>query len=190
MEEEVNGMILLIADMLELAKYESGTYKMQQEPFEIGHAIERVCGKLATELADKRLRLSTRLAQAEVVANRHRIEQVLVNFLTNAIRYTPEGESILVTAAEEADSVKVSMENRGVHIPEAQLEKVWDRFYRGEPSRNPLTGGTGLGLAIAKKYWSCTVCPLAWRIRRMGFYFTFICANKRRTSVLRFFNLY
>lgn len=151
MEEEVNGMILSIADMLELAKYESGTYKMQQEPFEIGHAIERVCGKLAPELADKRLRLSTRMAQAEVVANRHRIEQVLVNFLTNAIRYTPVGESILVTAAEEADSVKVSVENRGVHIPEAQLEKVWDRFYRGEPSRNPSTGGTGLGLAIAKK---------------------------------------
>ncbi|RRJ65894.1 sensor histidine kinase [Paenibacillus oralis] len=151
MEEEVNHMIVLTADMLELAKYESGTYKMQQEPFEISQAIERVCGKLAPELAAKRLQLSTRLAQAEVVANRHRIEQVLVNFLTNAIRYTPEGESILITADVEDDIVKVSVENRVAHIPDEQLEKVWDRFYRGEPSRNPASGGTGLGLAIAKK---------------------------------------
>lgn len=151
MEEEVNGMILLIEDMLELAKYESGTYKMQLEPFDIGHAIERVCTKLAPELAAKRLKLSTRLAPSEVMANQRRIEQVLVNFLTNAIRYTPEGGVILITAAEEADAIQVSVENRGVHLPEEQLEKVWDRFYRGEPSRNAATGGTGLGLAINKK---------------------------------------
>ncbi|WP_178019325.1 cell wall metabolism sensor histidine kinase WalK [uncultured Paenibacillus sp.] len=150
MEEEVNGMILLIEDMLELAKYESGTYAMNTEPFEIVPVVERVCRKLAPDMDAKRLMLSTRLVNAEVVANRHRIEQVLVNFLTNAICYTPEGETLLVTTDDEGETLRVGVENRGVHLPEEQLEKVWDRFYRGEPSRNSATGGTGLGLAIAK----------------------------------------
>lgn len=150
MEEEVNGMILLITDMLELAKFESGTYAMHTEPFEIVSVVERVCGKLAPDMVAKRLKLSTLLTSAEVVANRHRIEQVLINFLSNAIRYTPEGETILVTTADEGDTLRVGVENRGVHLPEEQLGKVWDRFYRGDPSRNAATGGTGLGLAIAK----------------------------------------
>lgn len=150
MEEEVNSMILLIEDMLDLAKYESGTYVMNTEPFEILPVVERVCEKLAPELAARQLKLFTRLATAEVVANRRRIEQVLINFLTNAIRYTPEGATILVTTTDEGDTLRVGVENRGVHLPEEQLEKVWDRFYRGEPSRNAATGGTGLGLAIAK----------------------------------------
>ncbi|MGP0584939.1 HAMP domain-containing sensor histidine kinase [Paenibacillus timonensis] len=150
MEEEVNSMILLIEDMLDLAKYESGTYVMNTEPFEILPVVERVCEKLAPELAARQLKLSTRLATGEVVANRRRIEQVLINFLTNAIRYTPEGATILVTTTDEGDTLRVGVENRGVHLPEEQLEKVWDRFYRGEPSRNAATGGTGLGLAIAK----------------------------------------
>ncbi|MNM89447.1 Sensor histidine kinase YycG [compost metagenome] len=150
MEEEVNSMILLIEDMLDLAKYESGTHVMNTEPFEILPVVERVCEKLAPELAARQLKLFTRLATAEVVANRRRIEQVLINFLTNAIRYTPEGATILVTTTDEGDTLRVGVENRGVHLPKEQLEKVWDRFYRGEPSRNAATGGTGLGLAIAK----------------------------------------
>ncbi|GIO35130.1 MULTISPECIES: sensor histidine kinase [Paenibacillus] len=151
MENEVNRMNLLIVDMLELAKYESGTYKMNMDTFAIDAVIRRICAKLAGEIEDKRLQLHVSLIPAEVVANELRIEQVIVNFLTNAIRYTPEEESIYITIAEEPDSVKVSIENKGAHIPDDQLEKIWDRFYRGEPSRHRSTGGTGLGLAISKK---------------------------------------
>ncbi|MDR9854244.1 HAMP domain-containing sensor histidine kinase [Paenibacillus sp. VCA1] len=151
MENEVNRMNLLIVDMLELAKYESGTYKMDLDTFAIDAVIRRICAKLAGEIEDKRLQLHVSLNPIEVVANELRIEQVVVNFLTNAIRYTPEEESIYITIAEEANIVKISIENKGAHIPNEQLEKIWDRFYRGEPSRHRSTGGTGLGLAISKK---------------------------------------
>lgn len=107
--------------------------------------------KLALEIKGKRLRLHTDLVPAEVVANLLRIEQVVVNFLTNAIRYTPEGENIHVTTVEERDTVKVCIENKGTRIPDDQIVKIWDRFYRGERSRHRSTGGTGLGLAISKQ---------------------------------------
>ncbi|UNK15785.1 HAMP domain-containing histidine kinase [Paenibacillus sp. N3/727] len=151
MEDEVKRMDLLIVDMLELAKYESGTYKMVKDSFYVDAVIERVCDKLAVDIATKQLHLYTSLKPVEVVANVLRIEQVIINFLTNAILYTPESESILVTTLEDQDTVKICIENKGARIPDEQLEKIWDRFYRGEPSRQRSNGGTGLGLAISKK---------------------------------------
>jgi signal transduction histidine kinase len=151
MEDEVKRMDLLIVDMLELAKYESGTYTMDMDSFYIDAVIERVCAKLATDLEAKQLHLDRSLKPVEVLANERRIEQVVVNFLSNAIRYTPEQESILVSILEDGDTAKVCIENKGAHIQGEQLEKIWDRFYRGEPSRKRSTGGTGLGLSISKK---------------------------------------
>lgn len=151
MEDEVKKMNLLVNDMLELATYESGTYQMKMDSFRIDAVLEQVCTKLAPDMTNKQLRLRTHYAQAEVVGNRHRIEQVIVNFLTNAIRYTPEQEDIIVSTREGEDTVKVCIENKGVHIPDDQLEKIWDRFYRGEHSRHRSTGGTGLGLAISRQ---------------------------------------
>ncbi|CAI8722981.1 two-component system, OmpR family, sensor histidine kinase VanS [Brevibacillus sp. IT-7CA2] len=151
MEDEVKKMNLLVADMLELAKYESGTYRMQIASFRIDVLLEQICVKFAPDLADKQLQLHNRLAPVEVIANQHRIEQVIVNFLTNAIRYTPEQEDIVISTVEGEDTVKICIENKGVHIPAEQLEKIWDRFYRVEHSRNRSTGGTGLGLAISKQ---------------------------------------
>ncbi|QDS34088.1 sensor histidine kinase [Brevibacillus brevis] len=151
MEDEVKKMNLLVADMLELAKYESGTYRMQMDSFRIDVVLEQICVKLAPDLAGKQLQLHNRFAPVEVNANQHRIEQVIVNFLTNAIRYTPEQEDIVISTVEREDTVKICIENKGVHIPAEQLEKIWDRFYRVEHSRNRATGGTGLGLAISKQ---------------------------------------
>jgi len=151
MESEVKRMDLLIVDMLKLAKYESGTYKIQLDTFRIDTVIDESCKKLSTEIAGKQLSLHVSLAPIEVVANQLLIGQVIVNFITNAIRYTPEGNFIHLSMNEEQESVKVCIENTGVHIPSEKIEKIWDRFYRGEASRHRSTGGTGLGLAISKK---------------------------------------
>ncbi|MGG3311179.1 ATP-binding protein [Paenibacillus lautus] len=151
MEDEVKRMDLLIVDMLELAKYESGTYTMDMDSFYIDAVIERVCAKLATDLEAKQLHLDMSLKPVEVLANERRIEQVVVNFLSNAIRYTPDQETIVISILEDQDTVKICIENKGTRIPDEQLEKIWERFYRGEPSRQRSAGGTGLGLAISKK---------------------------------------
>jgi len=150
MEKEVDKMDLLIVDMLELAKYESGTYKMEMDVFDIDKAIEQVYDQLSLPIEQKQLHVEMRLDSGEVVANQLRIEQVITNFMTNAIRYTPERERICIATVAESEFVKVSIENKGAHIPETQLDKVWDRFYRGDTSRQRTQGGTGLGLAISK----------------------------------------
>lgn len=151
MGDEVKRMSVLVGDMLELARYESGTYKLETETFRIDKMLERICAKLAPDIASKGIQLDTRIFPAEVIANRQRIEQVIVNFMTNAIRYTPERHDIVVSTVDEEDTVSVSIENKGVHIPSEQMEKIWDRFYRGEQSRHRSAGGTGLGLAISKQ---------------------------------------
>ncbi|MGE7624919.1 sensor histidine kinase [Viridibacillus sp. NPDC096237] len=150
MEKEVGKMDLMIVDMLELAKYESGTYKMKMNVFYINELLEEVCEKLSTEIQQKELRIQTHLFPVKVAANQRRIEQVLTNFLTNAIRYSPSQERIIMVTEKKGEMVKISVENKGAHIEEEYLEKVWDRFYRIDASRQRSRGGTGLGLAISK----------------------------------------
>ncbi len=150
MEKEVEKMDQLIVDMLELAKLESGTYKMDMGTFFINETIAYLCRTLAIEIGRKQLQLTLKLLPIEVVANERRIEQVLTNFIINAIKHTPEGEKIFITMTEENERVKIAIENTGVSIPTEDLGKVWDRFYRNDPSRKRTQGGTGLGLAISK----------------------------------------
>ncbi|GAB6618041.1 MULTISPECIES: sensor histidine kinase [Bacillus] len=149
--EETENMNRLIVEMLELAKLESGTYKLDMTTFSIGELIQQVYTKLLFSMEEKHLQVSIDVDSSIFVkANRSRIEQVVVNLLSNAIRYTPDGEKIQVSVIEMEDTVKIEIENTGNPIPEDSLEKIWDRFYRLDASRSRHTGGTGLGLSIVK----------------------------------------
>jgi signal transduction histidine kinase len=149
--EETENMNRLIVEMLELAKLESGTYKLDMTTFSIGELTQQVYTKLLFSMEEKHLQVNVDADPSILVtANRSRIEQVVVNLLSNAIRYTPEGEKIQVSIIEAEDTVKVEIENTGNPIPEESLEKIWDRFYRLDASRSRHTGGTGLGLSIVK----------------------------------------
>ncbi|PEC20958.1 sensor histidine kinase [Bacillus cereus] len=150
MEREVDKMDTLILDMLELAKFESGTYKMKKDSFYIDMVIEDICEQLSVEIEKKELRVHKNVCPIEVIANQNRIEQVIVNFITNAIRYTPDKEDIIISTIDEKAHIKVCIENKGTHIEEEQLDKIWDRFYRVDAARQRSHGGTGLGLAISK----------------------------------------
>lgn len=180
MEDELQRMNVLVTDMLELAKYESGTYRMETSFFQIDETVERVAAKLSGDMETKHLHLRLDLFPAEVEGNPARIEQVVVNFLTNAIRYTPHGRQISVTLTEEADTVRLGIENKGAHIPEQQLEKIWDRFYRIEHSRSRDTGGTGLGLAISRQILELHDVPYSARNTADGVLFEFEL-NKSKT---------
>ncbi|WP_182811097.1 HAMP domain-containing sensor histidine kinase [Bacillus sp. ME78] len=149
--EETENMNRLIVEMLELAKLESGTYKLDMTTFSIGELTQQVYTKLLFSMEEKHLQVNVYADPSILVkANRSRIEQVVVNLLSNAIRYTPDGEKIQVSIIEAEDTVKVEIENTGNPIPEESLEKIWDRFYRLDASRSRHTGGTGLGLSIVK----------------------------------------
>ena len=149
--EETDNMNRLIVEMLELAKLESGTYKLEIEAFSIGELIKQVYTKLLFSIEEKKLHVELALDPTIYVqANRNRIEQVVVNLLSNAIRYAPTGEQVKLSVIEYEETVKIEIENNGTPIPEESLDKIWDRFYRLDASRSRHTGGTGLGLSIVK----------------------------------------
>ncbi|MDC3424452.1 HAMP domain-containing histidine kinase [Aquibacillus sp. 3ASR75-11] len=150
MEKEVKKMNRLIVDMLELAKLESGTYKMKMESFYINEMIAYLCNTQSVEMEKRHLKLSLKLLPLKVVANELKIEQVLTNFITNAISHTPEEGEIIISVTEEKERVRIAIENTGVSIPTEDLDKVWGRFYSHDPSRKRKQSGTGLGLAISK----------------------------------------
>ena len=109
--------------MLELAKLESGTYKLDMTTFSIGELTQQVYTKLLFSMEEKHLQVNIDADPSILVkANRSRIEQVVVNLLSNAIRYTP-GRKIQVSIIEAEDNVKVEIENTGNPIPEESLEK-------------------------------------------------------------------
>ncbi|MFJ7919948.1 ATP-binding protein [Lysinibacillus fusiformis] len=150
MAKEIERMDRLIIDMLELAKFESGTYRMDMDIFYMDEIIEYIIDQLSVDISKKQLHVHQSLSTIQVVANQPRIEQVLTNFISNAIRYTPEKKDIFVSMVVEEEHVKICIENKGAHIAPDHLVRIWDRFYRGDISRQQAKEGTGLGLAISK----------------------------------------
>ncbi|MCI0765683.1 HAMP domain-containing sensor histidine kinase [Bacillus sp. TL12] len=149
--EETENMNRLIVEMLELAKLESGTYKLEMNTFSLGELVQQVYTKLLFSMEEKQLQVKINANPSIYVeANRNRIEQVVVNLLSNAIRYTPDGKEIFIRVIENEEKVKVEIENTGNPIPDESLQKIWDRFYRLDASRSRHTGGTGLGLSIVR----------------------------------------
>jgi len=103
-------------------------------------------------MSDKghKLSISTAGDDFEIEADRAKIEQVFVNLIDNAIKYTPEGGRIEIRIQDQDDTVSVVVEDNGIGIPREDQERVFERFYRVDKARSRQLGGTGLGLGIAK----------------------------------------
>lgn len=80
------------------------------------------------------------------------LDQVLMNYLSNAIRYTPEGKHIEISAARTGNSVRLSVFNEGEGLPEEELPKIWEKFYRTDRARTREAGGTGIGLSLGPRH--------------------------------------
>ncbi len=149
MEDEIQRTDLLVVNMLDLAKFESGTYRPEMAPFEIDKAITEVCRSLDEQIRNKNLTLTLRLSTQMVVGHKGLIGRVITNFLSNAIRHTEEGHEIVITVSTHRQKAEVSVENQGNPISEEDRKKIWSQFYRVEARTSK--AGTGLGLAISKE---------------------------------------
>ncbi|MBE9917057.1 two-component sensor histidine kinase [Paenibacillus donghaensis] len=150
--EEAEKMEMLIKDMLDLARLESGTIRLHKRSFLLSELVEKVSDKLVYLLRNNQLEItvSTR-NELPVFADPNWIEQVIQNFLVNAIRHAEEGSMITIEIQSDAHKSRFFVDNKGERVPEEQLNQIWERFYRAEESRSRQTGGTGLGLSIAKQ---------------------------------------
>ncbi|MFL0198371.1 ATP-binding protein [Clostridium sp. WILCCON 0269] len=150
--DESNKMGNLVAGMLQLSHLESGVLKLDREKFFMDEFIVSVLKKFSKVIKDKNITINFHMIpKAKVYADWDRMEQVIDNFITNAIKNTEEGGDINFTIEnKESDKIIVAVENTGKNIPEEELNKLWNNFYKLDKSRNRKLGGTGLGLSIVK----------------------------------------
>jgi signal transduction histidine kinase len=143
----------LVDDLRDLALAEAGRLPLEVDQVDTGGLISRVVASFQSQVHAKQVRLGIEVAAAlpVVCADAQRLEQVLANLLSNALRHTPEGGSIEVKAWGEGQDVLFAVTDSGPGIASEDLPFVFDRFYRGDRSRSRTDGGAGLGLAITRQ---------------------------------------
>jgi two-component system, OmpR family, phosphate regulon sensor histidine kinase PhoR len=150
MESEIDNLTQLVQELLELSRIESGKVPLKQthiSPCElISPAVERM--RIQAERAGLRLDLDCPPDLSWVNADQSRMEQVLVNLIHNAIKFTLPGGEIVITAYKESKWIVFSVRDTGVGISPEALPRIFERFYKADRSRSG--GGTGLGLSIAR----------------------------------------
>ena len=149
---EVEHLSILIDDLFELSRLDSGTMELQLQPSSVDDILSTVLISMQAEAATHSLELRSELNDElePVMADPHKIQRVLYNLAQNAIRNTPADGTILMEASDIGEMIQIDVADTGQGRAEEDLDKVFDRFYRGEKSRSREYGGAGLGLAIAK----------------------------------------
>jgi len=150
--ENSDRLVNLINDLLDLARIESGRMKISPVAMEAAPVILRCLHILEKTVQDKKLSVSMELPDkmSRVLADEARFSQVVLNILDNAVKYTPEGGSIFVKARVHDKMVQFDVTDTGIGIPEQDLPRIFERFYRVDKARSRDLGGTGLGLSIVK----------------------------------------
>ena len=154
--DESNKMDKLVKQLLELMKLEYGKREFNNKYFNITELIKEVIRKSKVMLEEKNVEVQIVADEKlEVFADDFYIEQVVTNYLTNAIKHVIEIDgkkeiSVKVEKNEKNQKIRISVFNTGNKIPEDHINKIWGRFYKEDSSRNRANGGTGIGLALVK----------------------------------------
>ena len=150
---ETDRMTHIVQDLLTLSRLDSGNAELSLSRFPFGDAIESVVR--ANAINAKQRGHEFIYSEAEslplIVGDRSRLEQVMMNVIGNAIKYTPDGGHIRVSAGALEETVWMEVSDDGIGIPEKDRERIFDRFYRVDKARSRESGGTGLGLSIARE---------------------------------------
>ncbi len=151
--KEVDQMNRIVSDLLLLSRIDYSQTEWKKEPFSPDALVREVVEKFSLE-AEKRGHTLTYEKSSiipHMTGDRARIEQVLTNILSNAVKYTPDGGKIEVFAGHLLNETYIKVKDSGIGIPEADLGRIFERFYRVDKARSRAYGGTGLGLSIAKE---------------------------------------
>jgi signal transduction histidine kinase len=152
--DEADRLEHIIGDLLDLARLEGGGGSLKHEPVSVSHLLERVRHRHAPMVAEKKIALTTHqeAASGVLVGDQNRLEQALQNLVANAVRHTPEGGAVSVSALADGQTLTFRVDDTGPGIPDDQLDRVFDRFYKVDESRTgtQLPSGSGLGLSIVQ----------------------------------------
>ena len=150
---EARRMAKLVTDLLTLSRYDSNKKNTQKESFDLGDLVKKCQDKLAIEIKKKNHTVNCFVTAdvPPVYADKYDIERVVLNILTNSIKYTPDGGEIKIYVGFVYNDAYIKIFDNGIGIPEEDLSRIFERFYRVDKARTREMGGTGLGLSIAKE---------------------------------------
>ena len=150
---EARRMAKLVTDLLSLSRYDSNKNKIEKTEFDLGELVKKCQEKLQIEI-DKKNHKVENLVTANVplvYADKSGIERVVLNILSNSIKYTKENGNIKIYVGFVYNDAYIKIIDNGIGIPEDDLNRIFERFYRVDKARSRELGGTGLGLSIAKE---------------------------------------
>ncbi|MES2277158.1 MAG: PAS domain S-box protein [Bacteroidota bacterium] len=147
--QQVKKLSSLVSDLLDVSKIEAGKLQLSIEQFDIRRVIDNAIELLSHSNHQYQINLHTVIDQLLISGDPNRIEQVVINLLTNAIRYSPGTDRIELYLLQEAGEVKVGVKDDGVGIANDQLVDIFSRFYRVDDA-NPMISGLGIGLYLSQ----------------------------------------
>jgi two-component system sensor histidine kinase VicK len=152
-DSESERMTRLVKDLLQLSKLEYDSIQWNMKKISIYKIVSECVYRMniSAEQKNQMLEFNSDLDIPEVMGDRDRIEQVIVNILSNAIKYTPENGKIIINLSIKENEIIVSVTDNGIGIPKEDLPRLFERFYRVDKARSRMLGGTGLGLSIARQ---------------------------------------
>lgn len=151
MHAEVLRLARLLDDLDRLAAAERPGLLLDNRPVDLAAVARPEADRMVAAFADKGITLNRELSPAEVVGDPGRLAQIVANLLSNALRYTEPGGSVVLRVAREGGAAVLEVSDTGVGIGPEDLEHIFKRFWRADKSRSRATGGTGIGLAIVRE---------------------------------------
>lgn len=150
METEVDALTQMTQELLDLSRIESGQVALEFIEVEPARLVDASADRMRAQAERGKLELNVEISSdlPKIRADRNRLEQVLVNLIHNAIKFTPPGGSVQLAAQVESGFIRFSVQDTGVGMPEEDLERIFERFYKSDRARSG--GGTGLGLSISR----------------------------------------
>ncbi len=150
---EARRMAKLVTDLLTLSRYDNDKNRLRKESFDLGDLVKKCQDKLAIEIMKKKHKVSCFVTAdvPPVYADKGDIERVVLNILSNSVKYTKDGGEIKIYVGFVYNDAYIKIIDNGIGIPEEDLTRIFERFYRVDKARTRELGGTGLGLSIAKE---------------------------------------
>jgi len=148
-EEESIRMRMLLDDLLDLSRGDSGQLQLNQEVVDLGPLVEKVADLSQSNLTDRRLEVLNNIPSyenSEALADPGRLQQVLLDLIDNAAKYSAEGSLISLLLRSHPDGIAIDVKDEGIGIPESDLPHIFKRFHRAKNSSG--SSGTGLGLSV------------------------------------------
>lgn len=152
-EKSINRMISIVEDLEIIARLESGELKLVKEKFDVARLVDEVMETQEIRAREKKIRLSIKGGTEQKIfvrADKRRIFEVLNNLVINSIIYGVEGGKTTISFSDMGDNILIDVTDNGIGIPEQDIHRIFERFYRVDRSRSRHHGGTGLGLSIVK----------------------------------------